>query len=229
MIKSMGIFEKQQRTTFKAIALKEIRKAILEKKLLPGDRIIEQEISEALGISRFPVREALSSLEKAGLLVSVPFKGTYVAEVNEKDLEELYIVRNSLEQLAVRLFIETRSVSKMKTLEAVIADMARLKENEFTALFLEDMRFHQTLCELSENGKLLDMWISLKDQLILLVATHEYYYSKPKQLVQAHSVIVESIRNHDIKSSVELVSDHIMEALEKVKLATARIASEAAK
>lgn len=201
------------------MALREIRQAILSRKLLPGDRIIEQEISEGLGISRFPVREALSSLEKAGLLVSIPFKGTYVAEVNERDLEEIYIVRASLEQLAVRSLIEKNLVSKIQVLESIIADMANLEEDGITALFLEDMRFHQTLCELAENGKLLEMWISLKDQLILLVATHEQYYSKPKQIVHAHSVIVESIRNNDVEQAVRLVSDHITDALNKVKTA----------
>lgn len=215
----MAIFEKQKRRTFKELAKREIRKAILNGKLKPGDRIIEQEISDALGFSRFPVREALNSLEKAQLLTLIPFKGTYVAEVNEKDVEEIYVLRANLEQFAVRLLIENNSAVKIRALEVVITEMENLKENDNTTLFLEDMRFHKTICELCNNGKLLEFWELLAEQLLLLVATHEHYYLKPKKLAYAHNVIVEAIRNNDVDLAVKSIGDHIMEALYKVRLA----------
>ena len=215
----MAIFEKQKRRTFKELAEREIRKAILNGELKPGDRIIEQEISDALGFSRFPVREALNSLEKARLLTLIPFKGTYVAEVKEKDVEEIYVVRANLEQFAVRLLIENNSAVKIRALEVVITEMENLNGHDNTTLFLEDMRFHKTICELSNNGKLLELWELLHEQLLLLVATHKNYYSKPKKLAYAHNVIVEAIRNNDVDLAVESIGKHIMEALNKVRMA----------
>ncbi len=69
----MAIFKKQERTTLKMVALKQIKGALQSGKLKPGDRIVEAELAREMGISRFPIRDAISSLENEGLVVRLPF------------------------------------------------------------------------------------------------------------------------------------------------------------
>jgi DNA-binding GntR family transcriptional regulator len=87
-------------------ALKEIREAIRKGKLKPGDRLVEMQLAEEMHISRFPIREALRYLEKEGLVETKPFKGTYVAKLTERDMEELYSLRSAIEEFAVRILIK---------------------------------------------------------------------------------------------------------------------------
>jgi DNA-binding transcriptional regulator YhcF (GntR family) len=80
-------------------ALKEIREAIRKGKLKPGDRLVEMQLAEEMHISRFPIREALRYLEKEGLVETKPFKGTYVAKLTERDMEELYSLRSAISMM----------------------------------------------------------------------------------------------------------------------------------
>ena len=79
----MTIFQKQKRTTLTEMALKEIRNAIQSRKLKPGDRIIEADLARQMGISRFPIREAIRCLEKERVVKTIPFEGTYVSRFDE--------------------------------------------------------------------------------------------------------------------------------------------------
>jgi DNA-binding GntR family transcriptional regulator len=101
------VFSKQKRATLTDQALRQIREAIRSGKLKPGDRLLETQLAEEMHISRFPIREALRYLEKEGLVQTEPFKGTYVAQLTEKDMEELYSLRSAIEELAVRILIKT--------------------------------------------------------------------------------------------------------------------------
>ena len=96
------VFSRQKRSTLMDRAFQQIREAIRSGKLKPGDRLVESQLAEEMQISRFPIREALRYLEKEGLVKTKPFKGTYVAQLTEKDMEELYSLRSAIEELAER-------------------------------------------------------------------------------------------------------------------------------
>ena len=84
-----SVFSKQKRATLTDQALRQIREAIRSGKLKPGDRLVEAQLAQEMHISRFPIREALRSLEKEGLVHTEPFKGSYVAQLTEKDMEAI--------------------------------------------------------------------------------------------------------------------------------------------
>src|SRR5690349_11978372 len=84
-----------------------IRNAILKGELRPGERLIEGELAERLGVSRAPLREALKQLIAEGLLVNVSRRGTTVIELTEKDIREIFSLRMALESLAVELITPT--------------------------------------------------------------------------------------------------------------------------
>ena len=80
-----------------------LRQAILRGELKPGERLMEIALSQRLGVSRTPVREAIRMLEQEGLVIMIPRKGAQVAEISEKDLKDVLEVRLGLEELAVRI------------------------------------------------------------------------------------------------------------------------------
>ena len=83
-----------------------LRQAILRGELKPGERLMEIQLANKLGVSRTPIREAIRKLELEGLVLMIPRKGAEVAEITEKSLKDVLEIRRALEDLAVRLACE---------------------------------------------------------------------------------------------------------------------------
>ena len=92
--------ETLERTGLTGAAVNELREAILEGRLVQGERLSEVNLSTTLGVSRAPVREALLHLEQEGLVVSLPYKGASVVTLSPQDFLELSTLRTALERLA---------------------------------------------------------------------------------------------------------------------------------
>lgn len=214
----MAVFQKQKRTTFKTVALKQIKEAVQSGKLKPGDRIVEAELAREMGISRFPIREAISSLEKEGILITIPFKGTYVSHYDENDLEEIYTLRSALEELAIRLLMEEIASKKIKKLESIMAAMEQAAhKGRVGRLIFGDMQFHQAICELSGHRRLLEAWLTLKDQLGSFMALEEHSYGGPEQLLKTHYPLMEAIKKGDSPLAEKRLREHLFDALQVVK------------
>ena len=214
----MAVFHKQKRATFKTIALKQIKEAIQSGKLKPGDRIVEAELAREMGISRFPIREAISSLEKEGILITIPFKGTYISHYDEDDLEEIYTLRSALEELAIRILMEKITSKKIQKLESILAAMEQAThKGKVGRLIFGDMQFHQAICELSGHRRLLEVWLTLKDQLRSFIALEEHSYGGPEQLLKTHYPLMEAIKKGDSSLAEKRLREHLFDALQIVK------------
>jgi len=212
------IFKKQERATLTIKALNQVRKAISSGKIKSGDRLVEAELARQMQISRFPIREAICYLEKEGLVVTIPFKGTYVANFSEKDLEELYTLRSALEELAIRLLMDNLDNTKIKKLDSILASMERAAvEGKVDKLISEDMRFHRTICELSGHRKLLEIWLTLERQLRTFITLEEYYYEKADQFARTHHPVLEAIKSGNINIAERSIRDHLYQALDFIK------------
>ena len=96
-----------------------LRQAILKGELAPGERLMEIQLAEKLGVSRTPIREAIRKLELEGLVLMIPRKGAEVAKISEKSLRDVLEVRRSLEELAIELACQRMSEEDMDELERV--------------------------------------------------------------------------------------------------------------
>ena len=83
-----------------------LRKAILRGELKPGERLMEIQLANKLGVSRTPIREAIRKLELEGLVLMIPRKGAEVAQITEKNMQDVLEVRKALEELSVQLACE---------------------------------------------------------------------------------------------------------------------------
>ena len=212
------VFSKQKRPTLMSQALQEIREAIRKGKLKPGDRLVEMQLAEEMHISRFPIREALRYLEKEGLVETKPFKGTYVAQLTERDMEELYSLRSAIEAFAIRILIKHIDTEKIKKLESIFQSMQQASENDdLDKLISEDFRFHQTICELSDHRKLLEVWLTLENQLRVFLTIEKQLFGNSAQFVKSHIPILEAIQERKIRPAQKAIRDHLDWAMQVIR------------
>ena len=124
-----------------------LRQAILRGELKPGERLMEIQLANKLGVSRTPIREAIRKLELEGLVLMIPRKGAEVAEITEKSLRDVLEVRRALEELAVRLACDKISEEKIQELkEAAEYFQSTLKSGDITKIAEADVKFHDVIC-----------------------------------------------------------------------------------
>ncbi len=100
-----------------------LRQAILRGELKPGERLMEIQLANKLGVSRTPIREAIRKLELEGLVLMIPRKGAEVAEITEKNLRDVLEVRCALEELAVQLACDRMDEEGVRELRAAAGDV----------------------------------------------------------------------------------------------------------
>lgn len=128
------------------VVFENLREAIVEGRLKPGQRLMEVQLAEQLGVSRTPVREAIRKLELEGLVVMLPRKGAYVANMSLKDLKDVLEIRASLEGLAASLAAERISDEDIKKLEFIIEEFNdSINESNVEALLKKDVEFHECI------------------------------------------------------------------------------------
>ena len=190
--------------------------AILTHQLQPGERVTEAGLAKQMDVSHTPIREALRDLSKEGLIEIIPNKGAYVASLTAKDIEEIYILRIGLEQLALKLSEGKGHIDKIsqmenyanKCLKAVQSN--RLRDyNEYDSLF------HLTLIRLSENVRLERFYLTLKGQiqLIMVAAITNPKCLNPQQKTPDHFQIIKNLKEENILAACDVIEDHIQSAL----------------
>jgi DNA-binding GntR family transcriptional regulator len=196
-----GIFQKEDRSTLVVKVANQIREAIKSGKFKPGEHIIEGDLAMDMGISRFPIREAIRYLEKEGLVTTTPYKGAHVTELTEKDLEEIYSLRIVIEELAIRTLIKHIDSEKVKKLESVVTAMKQVAKNCRTIeeIIDVDLSFHRTICELAENRRLLELWLNLSHQLRAFIVLDDHLYGDdtPEKTLETHYPVFEAIKKED--------------------------------
>lgn len=139
-----------------------LRTQILRAEIAPGERIIEEEISKKYQVSRGPVREALRQIEEEGLITYIPHKGCVVKILTHDEMSELYLIRSTLECLAVKIYSGIMTQAGLDKLQRAIDDLrAAAEAKDLYEIVSADERFHQAIVEEAGCGKLFQMWKSL--------------------------------------------------------------------
>lgn len=176
-----------------------IRERIFAGAFEPGSRLVEADLARQLGTSRGPVREALAMLRAEGLVREEPGRGTYVASLGRRDIEEIYEVRAGLESVAARLIIERADRAALQALDRALVGMRRASARDDRQGFVDaDLALHGELCTQSGNGRLLRAWeaqIGLLRTLIRLEITTLVESLEP--LIEEHERLVDEIRSGD--------------------------------
>lgn len=196
----------------------QLRGAIINDQLKPGQRIVEREIAEVMETSRGPVRDALLLLEKEGLVIRYPHRGTFVTELSLEDAEEIYTLRQAIESLAVEYVLQRATPEELDGLDQQVERMAVMVEEgydlgEATEL---DLEFHRTLCRISGHRRLLEAWEALSAQTRVLLLTHRRRNPRDftERAVDWHRRLVRAICLGDGKLAREELQKHLAVTLE---------------
>jgi DNA-binding GntR family transcriptional regulator len=207
-------FEKLDHTNLSKKVVRAIRHQIFSGVLKSDDRVVESEIARALGISRGPVREALVELEREGLIITYPRKGTYVTSFTYKDIEEIYTLRALLEGYAVTQAldrIKEQDSSRLKEILNEISETADKKDNIDVAQL--DMQFHEEICKLADHKRLYNTWKSLLAQIQMLSATATEYYISVKDVRKRHEILVDALNKGDKGYVRDCFEKHILNSM----------------
>jgi len=136
-----------------------INSAIINKEILPGDRIVETRLARQLNVSQSPVREALNDLEHMGVVETIPYRGCFVKGISHKDMINSYKLRKSFEVMVIEEVVG--SVSK-KALDPIRNPMQKMldsaEKDDFESYISFDTIFHRDIMMLSDNDMLIRMW-----------------------------------------------------------------------
>ncbi len=186
-------------------AYREVRKMIISKKLIPGQKIVQDKLAEDLGISRTPLRSALQMLEGEGLIVSVPRKGVIVKEFSNREIVEIYDCRIALERTAVRLFVDQASNKDMNILRDLFKPFLEGEINDFEYQ-KADAEFHDYMIRNSGNSFLHRIF----QQSNLLVCIDTLGLLRPsKETLIEHMKIIDALEKRDVDLAESLIISHL--------------------
>lgn len=188
--------------------------SIIEGKIKPGEKLIENDLCHQFGISRSPLRECFRILESEGLIVIHPRKGTFVRGLTAKDIEDVFPVRASLESLAARLAIPNIDQKEIGIFNDLIVKMEEALSNKDIRSFLRlNFTFHSVFIKASNNQVLEKTLKNLGRGLWLRIAFLYYQSSTGLDFSNnMHKEIVKAFQKKDINSVQRLVEEHIEHA-----------------
>ncbi|AEF40698.1 GntR family transcriptional regulator [Hoyosella subflava] len=198
----------EQRTTTPDGVYRVLRTAILEGTVPPGEQLRETRIAEDLGISRSPLREALTRLEEEGLVVKVPYRGSFVVEVSAREVGEIASIRALVEPYAAELSAETLRGAQRPRLTQTIEELHRATNtNDVPASIDAHLRFHRLFYDFSGNSVLKSLWNGWETKLRLYLAVDHRTYSDLHELAVEHERLATFALEGDIEGfRRELVS-----------------------
>lgn len=194
------------------IVFETIRNAIISGDLKPGERVMEVQMAESLGVSRTPVREAIRKLELEGLVIMLPRKGAFVADLSVKDLTEVMEIRAALEGLAAGLASIRIDESEIEELEVVAMEFHKTIEDNVEELIQKDLEFHDAIFRASRNERLIQLNNNLREQVQRFREIYHKKANKSKETSKEHYEIVEAISNRDVDKAEKLARKHIENA-----------------
>ena len=187
-----------------------LRQAILRGELKPGERLMEIQLANKLGVSRTPIREAIRKLELEGLVLMIPRKGAEVAEITEKSLRDVLEVRRALEELAIELACQRMSEEEVGNLQKAQEDFKKaIAEGDAMKIAETDEHYHDVIYEGTQNAKLIQMLNNLREQMYRYRLEYIKDEDKRKILVLEHEKILKTVRERKVAEAKEAVREHI--------------------
>ena len=187
-----------------------LRKAILRGELKPGERLMEIQLANKLGVSRTPIREAIRKLELEGLVLMIPRKGAEVAQITEKNMQDVLEVRKALEELSVQLACERITPEQVEEMKMAAEDFRKvLKSRDVTKIAEADVKFHDIIFAATNNQRLITLLNNLREQMYRFRV--EYLKQKEcyPQLLEEHDKLIALISGGEVEEACELMGCHI--------------------
>ena len=195
------------------LVFENIRQAIVKGIFAPGERLMEIQLADDLGVSRTPVREAIRKLELEGFVVMIPRRGTYVANLSIKDINDVYEIRISLDVLAAGLAAERIEPEELEELNRLLLEISEAaRTGPMDKIVRLDTAFHDVLYKASRNDRLLNIINNLREQITGIRGTSMRYPGRLADTLEEHRALVDSIAARDSERAQAAARIHLENA-----------------
>jgi DNA-binding GntR family transcriptional regulator len=191
-----------------------LRQAILNFQLKPGQRLIEREFIERLGVSRTTFREALRELAAEGLITVVPQKGARVSAPSFEEATDLYEVRAALESIVVARFVERATDDEVRALQDTVANYGKVSRRtvDILALLQAKESFYEVLIAGARSTALQQLLDGIKARVQALRATSLSRPGRAMQTLAELEAIMAAITSRDAALASRLCAEHVRTA-----------------
>ena len=194
----------------------QLRHEILTCELMPSTEIREAELAARFEVSKSPVRDALISLEREGLVITNPRQGYRVAPVSISDMLDMFHLRAALERANIERVIRHSTNEQLQTLNEYKRFDEKLWADGFVGY---NKSFHRKMAELGGNQRMRDQLIDLINLMerAVQISVSNMNHGKPEALVEEHREIIDAVQSRSIKVAQRLAEQHVLAAGKRVK------------
>jgi phosphonate utilization transcriptional regulator len=202
-------------------AQQEIERMILEGEIAAGAKLTEAWLSERLGVSRGPIREAFRMLEEAGLVRQQKNRGVFVRDIPHEEAAEIYDLRAAMDELVGRRLAETITPAQMKALRAIVDRMEQAaKADDRDGYHLLNLQFHDRLVEFAGNRKMAAIYGKLVKELSLYRRRNLADAAVLPHSAAEHRAILKAIASGDAEQAGHTMYEHVIQSKERALSAT---------
>lgn len=196
---------------------KDLKNLIISGKIKPGERLLYSELVDKLGVSQTPIREAFTRLENDGYLITIKRRGTFVREVSEKDIKEIFQIREMLEALAARLVCIHATEEDIDELEKINNRFcSAAQKGDSGACTQEDLCLHETILKLSHNTMLMELLSKTHYNLLSIVRRNPQKVDASMQNSDMHLKIIDALRRRNEEEAEQLMRLHIRNGMQEI-------------
>lgn len=201
-----------------ALIARQLRRAIGQGELAPGQQLNETALSRSLGVSRGPLREAMQRLTQEGLLVSIRNRGVFVIEITDDDVRDMYLARTAIERAAAARLAETDPATAQADLLRIVQAMAEAAErDDLDGVTEADIDFHTALVALARSPRLTRMHTTLMVETRMCITALEHRYSSQSPRLEEHRRIARAIGQSDLPELDRLLDGHMEDAIGRLR------------
>ena len=190
-----------------------LRQQIIDGTLHPGDKIIEQDVADQLGVSRSPVREAIKQLVGDGLLSNIPNRGAFVKMLSAKEIQDIYDVRVLLEEYAIKHIdpeLREKNYRQMQKMKAQID--AEIESSSVKKFETMDQDVHLMIIQMCGNQVIADTYNSLWGRIAFFRTMSLMSKERQMSSLHQHAMILSSLLEGDDETAYEVMRTHLEEA-----------------
>lgn len=194
-----------------------LKNQITNEELTPGQRLLDDKLASSFGVSRTPVREALTRLASEDLVEITPRSGIYVKKLTKKDVEEIYKIRKALEGLAAREATSIIDGKKLEQLNLLLQKAERsLNSDDYQPCIDFDVALHDSILKNCQNSRLYSIITNLNTLIHVFRVRVARNKEKAKQALSEHEAILNAIKARDPEKAEEIIMEHIEKSKEYI-------------
>ena len=194
-----------------------LKDQIINEELGPGERLLDDKLASSFGVSRTPVREALTRLASEDLVEITPRSGIYVKKLTKKDVEEIYKIRKVLEGLAAREATSIIDGKKLEQLNLLLQKAERsLNSDDYQPCIDFDVALHNSILKNCQNNRLYSIITNLNTLIHVFRVRVARNKEKAKQALSEHRAILKAIKARNPEQAEKIIMEHIEKSKEYI-------------